>query len=187
MIYSPAVTGAPFRCKVDRMSTPSERIFTQLEDDDGTELRDIMPPLPRNPMTLAHTADRIVGGVALREAVADFVDDLRWARDNDDVAQRITERPRDLDPRTNVYLGALAEHVAAECGLTAPPWSGESSRFLTPDLVAAPSRAVGPCHRGAACGVSSAGHPAGRRNAEPGVAMHRRPAVPFLGWDGAHR
>ena len=112
------------------MSTPSERIFAQLEGGDGTELRDILPPRARHPMTLAHTADRIVGGVALREAVADFVDDLRWARDDDDVAQRITERSRDLDPRTDAYLGGLAEHVATERGLTAPLWSGESGRFL---------------------------------------------------------
>lgn len=112
------------------MSTPSERIFAQLANDDGTTLSDVLPPQARYPMTLAHTADRIAGGVALREAVADFVDDLRWARDDDDVVQRITERPRDLDPRTDAYLGALAEHVAADRGLTAPPWAGESGRFL---------------------------------------------------------
>jgi hypothetical protein len=112
------------------VSTPSERIFAQLADDDGPGLSDILPPQARHPMTLAHTADRIAGGVALREAVADFVDDLRWARDDDDVARRITERPRDLDPRTDAYLGALAEHVAADRGLTAPPWAGESGRFL---------------------------------------------------------
>ncbi|MGH4011567.1 MAG: hypothetical protein ACRDTH_25945 [Pseudonocardiaceae bacterium] len=31
-------------------------------------------------MTLARTADRIAAGNTFREAVADFVDDLRWAR-----------------------------------------------------------------------------------------------------------
>lgn len=113
------------------MSTPSERIFAQLGEGDGTELRDVLPLRARHPMTLARTADRIMGGVALREAVADFVDDLRWARDDEDVAQRITQRPRDLDPRTDAYLGALAEHVAAERGLAAPPWSGEPGRFLS--------------------------------------------------------
>lgn len=113
------------------MSTPSERIFARLADDDGTTLRDVLPPQARHPMTLAHTADRIAGGVALRAAVADFVDDLHWARDDDDVARRITERPRDLDPRTDAYLGALAEHVAASRGLPAPLWAGESGRFLS--------------------------------------------------------
>ncbi|MGH3766200.1 MAG: hypothetical protein ACRDS0_15590 [Pseudonocardiaceae bacterium] len=112
------------------MSTPSERIFAQLEDGDGTELRDFLPPRARNPMTLARAADRIAGGLTLREAVADFVDDLRWARDDDDVVQRIAERPRDLDQRADAYLGALAEHVAAHRGLTTPPWAGEPGRFL---------------------------------------------------------
>ncbi|MGH3991176.1 MAG: hypothetical protein ACRDSN_01790 [Pseudonocardiaceae bacterium] len=112
------------------MSTPSERIFAQLEAEDGTELRDFLPPQARRPMTLARTADRIAEGVTLREAVADFVDDLRWARDDDDVAQRISERPHDLDPRADAYLGALAEHVAADRGLTTPPWAGEPGRFL---------------------------------------------------------
>lgn len=81
-------------------------------------------------MTLARTADRIAEGVALREAVADFVDDLRWARDDDDVEQRITERPRDLHSHADAYLGALAEHVAADRGLAAPPWAEEPGRFL---------------------------------------------------------
>ncbi len=112
------------------MSTPSERIFAQLEDDDGTELHDFLPPRARQAMTLARTADRIADGVTLREAVADFVDDLRWARGDADVRQRITERPGNVDPRTDAYLGALAEHVAAERGLTAPPWAGEPGRFL---------------------------------------------------------
>ncbi|MBV9012948.1 MAG: hypothetical protein JO272_13030 [Pseudonocardiales bacterium] len=47
------------------MSSPSERIFAQLADDDGTELSDILPPQARHPMTLAHTADRIAGGILL--------------------------------------------------------------------------------------------------------------------------
>ncbi|MGH3814751.1 MAG: hypothetical protein ACRDUV_20280 [Pseudonocardiaceae bacterium] len=95
------------------MSTPSERIFAHLEDDDVVELRHFLPAQARHPMTLTRTADRIAAGTALREAVADFVDDLRWARDEEDVARRIIERPRNLDPRADAYLGALAEHVAA--------------------------------------------------------------------------
>lgn len=112
------------------MSTPSERIFAQLDDDDGSELRDFLPPAAQRPMTLAHTAERIASGLALREAVADFVDDLRWARDDEDATDRISERPRDLDSRTDAYLGALAEHVAATRALSAPAWSAEPGRFL---------------------------------------------------------
>jgi hypothetical protein len=81
-------------------------------------------------MTLARTADRIAAGTALREAVADFVDDLRWARDKDDIARRISERPRDLDPRTDAYLTALAEHFASAHALSPPPWADEPGRFL---------------------------------------------------------
>jgi hypothetical protein len=87
------------------VSTPSERIFAHLEDDDGVELRHFLPTQARHPITLARTADRIAAGSAFREAVADFVDDLRWARDEDDIARRITERPRNVDPRTDAYLG----------------------------------------------------------------------------------
>lgn len=113
------------------MSTPSERIFAYLADDDSVELRHFLPAQARHPMTLAQTAERIAAGTALREAVADFVDDLRWARDEDDLARRITERPRDLDPRTDAYLAALAEHFAAAHAAPAPPWIGEPGRFLS--------------------------------------------------------
>ena len=82
-------------------------------------------------MTLARTADRIAAGTVLREAVADFVDDLRWARDQDDIAQRIAERPRNLDPRADAYLAALAEHFAAAHEVPVPPWATEPARFLS--------------------------------------------------------
>ncbi|MGQ0778701.1 MAG: hypothetical protein ACT4NY_30525 [Pseudonocardiales bacterium] len=112
------------------MSTPSERIFAHLDDDDGVELRHFLPAQPRHPMTLARTVDRIAAGIALRAAVADFVDDLRWARDKDDLGRRITERPPNLDPRTDAYLAALAEHFAAAHQLPTPPWADEPDRFL---------------------------------------------------------
>jgi hypothetical protein len=113
------------------VSTPSERIFAHIDDDDGVELRDFLPAQARNPMTLARTAERIAAGTALREAVADFVDDLSWARDEDDIARRIVERPRTVDPRTDAYLAALAEHFATAHGALAPPWAGEPGRFLS--------------------------------------------------------
>lgn len=113
------------------MSTPSERIFAHIDDDDAVELRDFLPAQARNPMTLARTADRIAAGTTLREAVADFVDDLRWARDEGDVARRITERPRTVDPRTDAYLAAIAEHFATAQGAPAPPWAEEPGRFLS--------------------------------------------------------
>ncbi len=81
-------------------------------------------------MTLTRTADRIAAGTALRDAVADFVDDLRWARDEDDIVRRITERPCDVDPRTDAYLAALAEYFASAHEVPAPPWADEPGRFL---------------------------------------------------------
>ncbi|MGH3479034.1 MAG: hypothetical protein ACRDQD_19640 [Nocardioidaceae bacterium] len=113
------------------MSTPSERIFAQREDDDGVELRHFLPAQARHPMTLARTADRIAAGTALREAVADFVDDLRWARDGADIARRITERPCNLNPRTDAYLAALAEHFASAHRTPTPTWASEPDRFLS--------------------------------------------------------
>jgi hypothetical protein len=110
------------------VSTPSERIFAHLEDDDGVELRHFLPAQARNPMTLARTADRIAAGTARREAVADFVNDLRWVRDEEDIARRITERPHNLDPRTDAYLAA---HFAAAHEAPAPLWASEPGRFLS--------------------------------------------------------
>lgn len=113
------------------MSTPSERLFARAPgDDDELAVADFLPARPRCPMTLAETARRIDSGVALREAVADFVDDLRWARDDQDLRARIDERPVDLDARTDAYLAALAEHAAAARDLPAPGWTLENARFL---------------------------------------------------------
>lgn len=92
-------------------------------------------------MTLAGTAARVAAGVELRAAAADFLDDLRWAPDSADVARRIDTEPQLVDPRTDAYLGALAEHVAARHEIVAPVWSRGTARFL--DHFWWPSRTVG--------------------------------------------
>lgn len=69
-------------------------------------------------------------GVALRAAVADFLDDLRWARGADDVTRRIENEPVHIDRRADAYLGAVAEHVAVRSGVPVPEWSRSDSRFL---------------------------------------------------------
>lgn len=66
----------------------------------------------------------------LREAIADFLDDLRFARNAADAADRIREEPATVDPRTDAYLAAVAEHVAASRGLRVPPWTRHITRFL---------------------------------------------------------
>ena len=113
------------------MSTPSERIWAvEKEPVDGPSLASFLPARARSPVTLAEAARRIGGGTTLREAVADFLDDLRFARDDDDAADRIHEEPVTLDSHTDAYLAAVAEHVAASRGLRVPPWTRRTARFL---------------------------------------------------------
>jgi hypothetical protein len=113
------------------MSTPSERIWRGgNEPVDGPSLASFLPARARGPVTLAEAAHRIGEGTTLREAVADFLDDLRFARDGDDVADRIREEAPTIDPHTDAYLAAVAEHVAASHGLRVPPWTRCTTRFL---------------------------------------------------------
>lgn len=50
-------------------------------------------------------------------------------------------RARPVDPHTDAYLGALAEHVAGLRGLVVPEWAHAPARFL--DHFWWPSRTVG--------------------------------------------
>ncbi|MGQ0480338.1 MAG: hypothetical protein ACT4O0_04830 [Pseudonocardia sp.] len=74
------------------MSTPSERLWARRAEWDAECL-----PRPRVgatvPMSVAGAAVRVSSGVELRAAVADFMDDLRWAPDQLDVANRIVTSP----------------------------------------------------------------------------------------------
>ena len=129
-------------------------------------------------------------GPRLREAVADFLDDLRWARGTTTSRSGSVDRPRDVDPRTDAYLGALAEHIAAERALPRPPWSTEAGRFLVRIWWPRYPGLVGTGHCGIAAAFRSAGHPAGCRNVDPGVAMSRDEilqALTALGADLAER
>lgn len=120
------------------VSTPSERIFAQRDDQDEASGPLLAGP-PRDRLTLADTAERVIAGTSLRAAVADFVDDLRWARDEADIVARIQQRPPNVDEHTDAYLGALAEHIAATRNLPVPPWASEQERFL--DRIWWPDRA----------------------------------------------
>ncbi len=113
------------------MSTPSERIWLSGDESvDGPSLGSFLPARARSPVTLAEAAHRIGTGTTLRAAVADFLDDLRFARDDDDAAARIDEEPATRDSHTDAYLAAVAEHVAASRGLRVPPWTRCTARFL---------------------------------------------------------
>lgn len=119
------------------MVTPSQRIWAGPDDGPagGPVLR------ARTPMTLRTAGERVGAGLPLRDAVADFLDDLRFAGGPDDVAARIAEGPDPVAPQPDAYLGALAEHVAAARGLPVPRWAVEPHRFL--DHFWWPSRTVG--------------------------------------------
>lgn len=113
------------------MSTPSERIWASGDDDqDGASLASFLTPRARHPVTLVQAARRILDGTPLRDSVADFLDDLRFARNDQDGADRIREAPPTVDPHTDAYLAGVAEHVATTRGLRAPPWTRHPSRFL---------------------------------------------------------
>lgn len=114
-----------------RVSTPSERLWADSSQwAHEPSLESFLPARPRRPVTLLETAHRIAAGEARRAAVADFLDDLRWARDDQDRCDRIREEPPTVDPHTDAYLGALAEDVAVGAGLRVPSWCREPHRFL---------------------------------------------------------
>jgi hypothetical protein len=113
------------------MTTPSARIWEQRADlAAGPELEAYLPATPRDPETLVRAAQRIVGGVERRAAVADFLDDVRLARGPEDTARRIEAEPGRVDARTDALLAAVAEHVAVQAGISVPEWTRRPGRFL---------------------------------------------------------
>lgn len=112
-------------------ATPSERLWARRDEWDGEEsVHAVLAAQARDPMTLQRTAERILGGLPLREAAADFLDDLRWARDAPDVEQRVTTAPPPAGANADAYLAALAEHVASRHGIAVPVWTGRPERYL---------------------------------------------------------
>lgn len=113
------------------VETPSQRIWRRRDELDAEPgLSAYLGDRPDDPETLARVAERVAAGTPLRAAAADFLDDLNFARDATDVARRIHAEPASVDPETDAYLGALAEHVAARAGLPTPSWARLPGRFL---------------------------------------------------------
>lgn len=80
--------------------------------------------------TLAGIAARTRAGEDFRHAAREFLDEFAL-RDDDSRAAAIAECPEPTgDARYDAYLGALAEHLAAVCGLPRPDWSVAPGRFL---------------------------------------------------------
>lgn len=117
--------------RTGRRDTPSERLWARRDEwvDDVPVRVDPAGPA-RDPMTLQRTGQRILGGLPLREGAADFLDDLRWSRDEADVERRIAAEPPLIGARADAYLAALAEDVASRHRLVVPPWAGGPGRFL---------------------------------------------------------
>lgn len=63
--------------------------------------------------------------------IAQFIDDFRSRRRNDQ-RELINDKPgRTGSPLIDAYLAALAEHLANEVGLAVPAWVEDPDRFLT--------------------------------------------------------
>jgi hypothetical protein len=124
------------------VKTPSQRIW---EDLGRAERRAEASAHPvrreRAPETLAHAAERVAAGEDLRAATAEFLDDLKFARDADEVRCRLTEEPQAVNAHVDAYLAALAEHVAMRWEIRTPAWALASDRFL--DHFWWPSRTIG--------------------------------------------
>jgi hypothetical protein len=126
----------------DNVTTPAVRIWAELGgQDDEPGLEAYLPAVARDPATLAATAARVAAGDDLRGSVADFLDDLRFARWPDDVARRIAAEPEHVGPHVDAYLAAIAEHTAVHVGIDTPAWSRDPGRFL--DHFWWPSKVVG--------------------------------------------
>lgn len=112
--------------------TPSQRLWARWDEvlADDVDVRTFLPPVAGDPETLARAAERISAALSLREAVADFLDDLRWARDSDDVRARVAQEPPAVDERSDAYLAAVAEHVSAQHRIPAPAWCLAERLFL---------------------------------------------------------
>ncbi len=88
------------------------------------------PPDERFTQTLAGVAERVRGGEDLRFAVREFLDEFAL-RGRDELRLRaFAEEPARVDPQTDAYLGALAEHLARTHDLNAPAWVLAGDRTL---------------------------------------------------------
>ena len=79
---------------------------------------------------MTRVAERVTSGEDLRIAVAEFLDDLKFASSRDEIRRRILEEPPCVDAHVDAYLAALAEDVAMRNEVRAPAWALAPHRFL---------------------------------------------------------
>ncbi|MGH2602427.1 MAG: hypothetical protein ACRDJ9_23960 [Dehalococcoidia bacterium] len=100
----------------------------------GVEQRDRRTPY--QPLTLARLAGLLAGSDDSRRwrLVAEFLEECRWEAPATRLTLLEQEPPGTGDERWDVFLAALAEHLAARDGRGAPPWVESRSlhRFWFP-------------------------------------------------------
>jgi hypothetical protein len=89
------------------------------------------PPDSAFKQTLALVSDRVRSGEDLLFAVREFLDEFGLLPRRDLKQRAIGARPMPTgDPRSDAYLGALAEHLALAEGIDRPGWTIDADRFL---------------------------------------------------------
>ncbi len=88
------------------------------------------PPDSAFTQTLELVSRRVRAGEDLRFAVREFLDEFDLLPRQGLRAGALRARPHPAGERTDAYLGALAEHLAATRGLERPDWAVERGRFL---------------------------------------------------------
>lgn len=88
------------------------------------------PADERFTQTVAGVAARVLEGEDLRFAVRELLDEFALRGRDELRAQALAEEPARVDLHVDAYLGALAEHLARECGLSVPRWALSEGRTL---------------------------------------------------------
>ena len=92
--------------------------------------------MPYQPLSLRRLAGYLAGADESRRwrLVAEFLEEYRWEPPDTRLELLDTEPPSTGDERWDVFLAALAEHLAARDGRGAPPWAESRSlhRFWFP-------------------------------------------------------
>jgi hypothetical protein len=93
-------------------------------------------PIPYEPMTLTRLGALLAGSDDSRRwrLVAEFLEEYRWEPSETRGTLLAGEPPRMGDEHWDVFLAALAEHLAARDGHAAPTWAEARSlrRFWFP-------------------------------------------------------
>lgn len=91
---------------------------------DGHDRRPVYEPL-----SLVKLGRLLAGADQSRRwrLVAEFLEDYRWESPDTRFALLAGEPPETGDERWDVFLAALAEHLAARDGRGAPPWAEQRS------------------------------------------------------------